>query len=146
MLTTATTWGSNFMAEVNDKAQHLRQDARQLWLPVTTVLVIIVAIMGATVGGSVMVGRWLERSTQQEGTVTSVAGELKTMNTQIATMQGSINALMGMQTKLAETSAELGSLRGEIKNLERELRLLRDFVEGRIGSMPYRPSTEGGSK
>ena len=132
---------SNWTERVQRIMEPVKADARQLWLPVTTVLAIVLFIGGATVGGAIAVGRWIERSTHQEGTVSSVAGELKTLNTQIATMQGSINALMGMQAKLAETSAEIGGLRGDIEDLEREHRLLKDFVEGRIGSLPYRPST-----
>jgi hypothetical protein len=37
----------------------------------------------------------------------------------------------------AEVGAELRRLGGELDRQERELRLLRDYVEGRIGQLPY---------
>jgi peptidoglycan hydrolase CwlO-like protein len=128
------TWGRAYMAEIDGKV-HARPDARQLWLPITTVLVIVLAIVGATVGGSVAVGRWIERNTQQEGTVTSVASELKTLNTQISTMQGSINALMGMQQQLAETSASVGSMKNEMQSFDTRLQTMDAWIQTTRGRL-----------
>lgn len=40
--------------------------------------------------------------------------------------------------RTAENGANIRALEEDVKDLETEIRLLKDFVEGRIGSMPYR--------
>lgn len=48
-----------------------------------------------------------------------------------------IRAIVSERT--AENGANIRALEGDVRELETEIRLLKDFVEGRIGSMPYRP-------
>lgn len=40
----------------------------------------------------------------------------------------------------AKTEGELSRLRDDLARTNQELRLLKDFTEGRIGSLPYRSS------
>jgi len=44
--------------------------------------------------------------------------------------------------KQSELGASFASLGDELKRQERERRLLQDYVEGRVGAMPYRPPAE----
>lgn len=52
-------------------------------------------------------------------------------------------AVVEVQTSLAKDRAEqteqVKSLEKDLNDLETEVRLLRDYTEGRIGHLPYRP-------
>lgn len=137
------TRGRDFMAETNEKAQQSRIDARQLVLPMW----MIVAIIGAAVSTGTGAGIWIARTGDRAATVPTIAAELKTLGTQLATLQGSVNVLVGMQESVSDLKAKVDGLEKELEEEKREQRLFRDFVEGRIGSMPYRPSSSnsGGS-
>lgn len=133
MLATATTWGIDFMAEINDKVQSSHVDARKIWLPLGTVALAAAALIG--------VGMWIQQKNNDTTTVSTVAEELKTLNTQLATMQGSINALMGMQAELAKTSANVGSLKSQMESFDTRLQTMDAWIQttrGRLQEQGFR--------
>lgn len=99
MLATATTWGRSIMAELNDRAQQARIDARALWVPITVVIAIIAA--AATAGG------WIV-------SVNSKVGMVATQTTQLSEIKGSLETLTRMQDTVSQTAAELSGLRSRI--------------------------------
>lgn len=42
----------------------------------------------------------------------------------------------------AEQTQQIRALEGDLNKLETEVRLLRDYTEGRIGHLPYRPISQ----
>ena len=103
----------------------IKADARQLWLPVTTVAAVFVVVAGALVGA----GMWIARTGDRAATTTQLAGELRTMNTQLATLQGSVNALMGMQSELAKTSANVATMREQMEGFETRLQTMDAWIQ-----------------
>lgn len=146
MLTTALTWGRDCMAEINEKTQHLRSDARQLWLPVTTIVGIVAVVFVGLIGA----GMWIQKTNDKTATTDTLATKIEANHTttlvQLAEMRGQLTVVINMAQTVSDVKSDVASLRKDLEEAERERRLFQDFVEGRIGSMPYRPSTEGGSR
>lgn len=105
------------MAEIREAIENVRQDARTLWLPVTTIATILILVSGALVGA----GMWIARTGDRAASTDELRTELKAMNTQLSTMQGSINALMQMQAAVAETRADVSALNGRMQELSTKL-------------------------
>lgn len=134
------TWGRTLMADLKNGLQDSRMlDAQKLWLPVGKVIAIAVGFIALIFA----LGMWTQKTNDRTESAAGLEIQLQSVNNQLATLQGSVNVLTTMQETVAQTKADVGALTSRIDALERESRtenrLLRDYMEGRIGHLQYRP-------
>lgn len=97
-----------------------RVDARNLWLPVTS-MVAIAALL-------VMGGRMYERVSTRADSAVELAAELKSVNKQLGELKGSMTTLLGIHKELAQLSSDVGGLQSRLDAQDRRLETMDVWI------------------
>lgn len=113
------------MADLDKAIQDPRMDARKLWLPVSVIVTILLAVLGSAVG----VGWWLNDVQDTAAGQVVTANRLQAVSDQLSQMQGSINALMSMQQAISDTRAEVGALNARLDAYETRMQSMDVWIQ-----------------
>lgn len=95
--------------------------------------------------GALMLGSWVRGQIDSVARVGEGQAEILTAVQEIQkTLQETTKATEAATRDRAELRVQIEALREELDRQNGERRLLEDFIEGRIGKIPYNPGRPGG--
>lgn len=146
----AATWPARLTKGLQTMGDQLRMpDTRGIVIPVALVAV-LVGVLGTTMqlvyraglivkGQEAQAAEWQSIKAKIEA-VDELEGKLAQLSAEQARFQGFVTDWVRASTdEQIEQKSRSAAFEQELRRQERDRRLLQDYVEGRLGAMPYRP-------